>query len=103
MEEHVPLKWLLGSFPRSMVRFLIGREMADYLEIKPPNRLVTWLTDLFLPRAFASKHRLHPSRIWALLLERFKMRLQQGMILKYNDYKKVHFYIPPSLREDWGL
>ncbi|MBK8491877.1 MAG: DUF2236 domain-containing protein [Saprospirales bacterium] len=103
METHMPLKFLFGSVPAAMVRFLIGEEIAGYLGVNPPRNPVTWLTYRLLPRVFAHKDGLHPARLLGKLLEHFKMRLMRGLIRQYNDYKDVDFYIPPSLREDWDL
>ena len=35
--------------------------------------------------------------------EKFNLLLLQGIIHHFNDEKKVHFSIPPSLQKNWGL
>ncbi len=102
-ESTIPFHTMDGVV-EDLMRFLIGDEISNLLGI----------------REFKNKlaERLPGKLQWFFrLIERFFSRnpilrrvasvaaklLMQGFITTYNDGKKVYFFIPPSLRDDWKI
>lgn len=102
-ESTIPIHTMDGVV-EDLMRFLIGDEVSNLLGIrefknklaeKLPGRL-QWLFHL-IERFFSRNPIL---RRIASIASRLLMK---GFISTYNDGKKVYFFIPPSLRDDWNI
>ncbi|PWJ43147.1 oxygenase MpaB family protein [Sediminitomix flava] len=93
---------VLDFYPKLLMRHLIGDELADIVGIEAKDSL---LGSLIEKASFimidAIDDTMDHSEIISKLAQHFNKSLLQGMLLYFNDYKKVHFYIPPSLKENW--
>lgn len=95
---------LLDEVPAVLMRYFLGDPTADLLEIPQENDLLAKIFPRILKTVFKIEEGLeNRSAFYKDLSNRLSMGLLQGMLNYFDDYKGVHFYLPPSLRESWKL
>lgn len=90
--------------PVVLIRYLLGDEIADTVKLPPSNSFMDRLFQKFLGVIFKSKdelidHTLIAPKLYAILNKVFL----QGVLDYYNEYGKVHFYLPKSLKKSWRV
>lgn len=93
-----------GKTPEIMMHYLLGTRVANSLGLKIKLSLWELIVEWFLKHFF--KHRDNQYKHIPDIIkvgDRLKMLLLQGSVIHWNEHKKVNFYIPPSLREDWDV
>jgi hypothetical protein len=82
----------------------IGHDVAGYLGLEHQHNikgmLIMKLSHLFCS---AINEMEEHSRIVQEVVSVFNQKLLQGYLNLYNEGKNQHFYIPPSLKQDWKL
>ena len=98
--DRILLDSLCDHFPPFMMRYLLGDEMADMLAVKTSNSVLLNGLHRLMVKCLSIMERftLH-SFLLRKLTTRFSDQLLQSLVYVYNDYKKVYFFIPPSLRQ----
>jgi uncharacterized protein (DUF2236 family) len=101
--EHVVPGMLFDPVPAHLIRYLVGDEVADMLDVPSLNALqrvvlaagakLEHLVDLPL-RHFHEMDRL---------FEVFNHKVLEGLLLVTRGDSRPPFRIPPSLRRSWGL
>jgi hypothetical protein len=103
VEAIIPLQHWKGIAPFAM-EFFLGKKYAKMLGIKASCfsfnelrfRLTLWLVKLL------SKEEQQSYLVQAIVTA-FGKALMQGLVLYFNEYKKVQFDVPPSLRGAWKM
>jgi hypothetical protein len=90
--------------PVVLIRYLLGDEIADTIKLPPSNSFMDRLFQKFLGVIFKSKdelidHTLIAPKLYAILNKVFL----QGVLDYYNEYGKIHFYLPKSLKKSWRV
>lgn len=93
---------LFDFYPSVLVRYLLGDEIADILEIKKypaglgkvMNKVAFFIFDKWTDLE-------DDSLLIRKLSQKFSIHLLQGMINYFNNDKQIEFQIPPSLRKNW--
>ncbi|MFY7998479.1 MAG: oxygenase MpaB family protein [Candidatus Kapaibacteriota bacterium] len=103
IEAIIPIKDWKGIAPYAM-EFFLGKKYAKMLGIKASwlswNHLRFALT-LWLIKCVSKEEQ--QSYLLQAIISSFGKVVMQGLVLYFNDYKKVQFDVPPSLRGAWGL
>ena len=95
---------LFKHTPEAIMRFLIGDEIAEILELNTANNLVSKIIPRLLGVAFHSIEETEKSNSFVLkIIEHVNLHLLQSMLNHFNEDKQIRFYIPPNLRGDWNL
>lgn len=95
---------LLNEVPAVLMRYFLGDPTADMLEIPKEDGLLAKIFPRILKTVFKIEEGLeNRSAFYKNLSGRLSIALLQGMLNYFDDYKGVHFYLPPSLRENWKL
>jgi hypothetical protein len=97
--------WRVLRFaPGLLLRYLNGQPLSRELGVRSLIQPVESIAQfgLRLPFAILSNVELilRQATRWS---RSFNLRLLQGLLLEWNDRKKVTFDIPPSLRDAWGM
>jgi hypothetical protein len=92
------------SMPVVLIRHLIGDEVADKFNLPPSDSLMDKLFEKFVGVVFKTKdelidHTVLAPKLYAVLNKVFL----RGVLSYYNEYGKVHFYLPKSLTKSWNL
>lgn len=103
MQEVIPGNVFHHS-PEILMRYLLGNQTADMLEIPPEEGL--WVK--VLPRIthfiFKTEEKWEKrSPLFRELADHLSMAMLNGLLHYFNEYKTIRFYIPPSLKENWKL
>lgn len=81
-----------------------GKDLAQLLGVQPAHslkgRLLLKVTRLLLGELDSLDNR---SKLVQQLSAHFNKEMLRGFMRYYNEGKQVHFYIPPSLQQDWRL
>lgn len=95
---------LFKHLPEIFVRHYCGDKIADQLNVKRygwfRREVLPRLIDLFMRDLVQAEQ---VDGFTSKLAMRLSRHLLQHTIDSYYHHKKVEFYIPPSLREAWGL
>ena len=103
MEQILPGN-LFDDAPAAIMRYLLGNETADILEIEQSDSLIARLTPRLLKVIFHDATELqNHSKAIKKIVSHINLKLLQGLLHHFNGDKAVHFYIPPSLQKDWKL
>lgn len=102
-EQVSPEGKLIGAV-HEMLRYMMGDPLSDLLgvpqadprvEEKLKKRLYEW-TGVY--ETFE-----HRSHLFSKVAEAFSKIMLQGMLNYMNHQKKIYFYIPESLQQDWAI
>ncbi len=105
------LKYILRSrffsgLPEALMFLLMGPRIAGFLNVRGfwHYRVVASLLNDLLGVVLPVTH-LVKSRLSMLnwLMRKLSHQVMQALITSWNDDKKVQFYIPPGLQENWNL
>jgi hypothetical protein len=103
VEAIIPINDWKGIAPYA-IKFFLGKPYAKMLGIKASwlswNQLRFSLT-LWLIKCVSKEEQR--SYLLQAIIGSFGKVVMQGLVLYFNDYKKVQFDVPPSLRRAWGL
>mgnify|MGYP000663399961 CR=1 FL=1 len=92
------------SIPPLLMRQFIGDTMADYLGIRRVSKLETWVVKHLFWYFFEDVDDVEKCSHWlGHLGRRASRKLLQSLVIEKNNYKKVDFFMPPSLRTNWNL
>ncbi|KFA91891.1 hypothetical protein Q664_18825 [Archangium violaceum Cb vi76] len=102
MAEHVTPGNLFDGMAASLIRHILGEEVADMLKVPPAD----WTRYLIGPLAMlgrASDELGDHSRVVARLAEVFGRKLVEGMVWMNRGAGRPPFRIPSKLRESWNV
>jgi hypothetical protein len=102
MAEHVTPGDLFDGIAASLMRHILGEEIADMLKVPPAD----WTRHLIGPLAMlsrASDELGDHSRVVARLSEVFGRKLVEGMVWMNRGAGRPPFRIPQTLRESWNV
>jgi hypothetical protein len=102
MAEHVTPGDLFDGLAASLMRHILGEEIAEMLKVPPAD----WTRHLIGPLALlgkASDGLGDRSRAVAKLAELFGRKLVEGMVWMNRGAGRPPFRIPQSLRESWNV
>jgi hypothetical protein len=102
MLEHQSPGTLFKGFPDTMIRHLVGDEVADMIGVKQEDwtsRLIGPVCDLF-GILETDKHR---SAILSKVAARFSIEFVESIAWLYRGGNRAAFRIPDTLREQWRL
>ncbi|HEX5749664.1 MAG TPA: oxygenase MpaB family protein [Archangium sp.] len=102
MAEHVTPGNLFDGMAASLIRHILGEEVADMLKVPPAD----WTRYLIGPLAMlgrASDELGDHSRVVARLSEVFGRKLVEGMVWMNRGAGRPPFRIPSTLRESWNV
>lgn len=103
MDSHFPLD-TMNAIPPFMVEKLCGPEVAEILQIKAKQGPTLRLMMEAMRFAGEITETLDRDSVVFRELTGFLGRtLLQSLVKTYNNEKQIHFYISPSLREDWSI
>lgn len=90
------------DIPEIIIRFLVKDDIADDLGLEKHNTLKSKLVPELLDELFLTMDKVeNASHFMKKLIEHMNLFLLQHMLTHFNENKKVRFYIPPNLRDDW--
>jgi len=100
--EHITPGTMFDFYPSVLVRYLVGDEVADVLQIKKYKGDEGRLLNRIAFAVFDKWDDLKDNHeIVRRLARKFNNKLLEGMLNYLNNDKQVQFYIPPSLRQNW--
>jgi hypothetical protein len=102
MAEHVTPGDLFDGMAASLIRHILGEEIADMLKVPPAD----WTRHLIGPMALlnkASDELGDHSRVVSKLAELFGRKLVEGMVWMNRGAGRPPFRIPSALRESWNV
>jgi mpaB/rubber oxygenase-like protein len=102
MAEHVTPGNLFDGMASSLIRHILGEEIADMLKVPPAD----WTRHLIGPLAMlgrASDELGDRSTVVARLAEVFGRKLVEGMVWMNRGAGRPPFRIPSTLRESWNV
>ncbi|MEQ9363849.1 MAG: oxygenase MpaB family protein [Leptospirales bacterium] len=103
MDSKFPLD-LMNAVPPYMVEKLCGPEVAAMLNVKAGKSVALKLMLEAMRFAGEVTEKLdRDSAIFREITAFLGHALLQELVNVFNEEKQIHFYIPPSLRNDWGL
>jgi hypothetical protein len=103
MSDMLPGK-IFKDMPEIIIRFLVGDKVANDLDLEDHKTLKSRLVPKLLDSVFLTIDEVeNSSHFMKKLIEHMNLFLLQSMLTHFNENKKVRFYIPPNLREDWKL
>lgn len=103
MQQIIPGN-LFDDAPETIIRYLIGDEMSDMLNIPKQEDLIGKMIPKLLGHIFDEMSEMEDRHLFIRkLITHFNHLMLQGMLNHFNDYKQVRFYIPPGLRTNWNL
>lgn len=103
IEEIIPLR-LFDWIPLALIRHFCGAEVSKRLNIYKRKNLFGRIgIHCFEALFFFSRKLIQFSGLSKWFIRRFNYRFLQTLLNHWNGHKKQYFYIPPSLKKDWGL
>lgn len=103
MERIIPGN-LFDGVPSMLIRNYVGDNTADMLGVKKDDSAISKIAPRLLTILFKVEEALeNHSKIFKEIGEKASLLLLQGMLNYFDDYKGVHFYIPPGLQKNWKL
>ncbi|MCH8902974.1 MAG: DUF2236 domain-containing protein, partial [Bacteroidetes bacterium] len=102
--EHMLPGNLFEHIPPALIRFFVGDRIAGFLALEEHHNLLEKIIPK-LPKETQKDiaETDDPAAIFGKLVSHINMFLLNSMNHYFNHYKGVHFYIPPSLKENWKL
>ena len=95
---------LFQHSPAILMRYLLGDETADLLEIPAEDGLWAEVLPRITREIFHAEQKWEKrSPLFRELSEHLSIAMLNGLLHYFNDYKTIRFYIPPSLQENWKL
>lgn len=95
---------VLRHFPSVMIPYLVGDKVADDLGVKKHSGFFYRILFHLMCITFREISFLEEkSKGFRRLAQKSSRHLLQKLVLEHNDYKKVRFSLPPSLKENWQL
>lgn len=102
--EHVTPGTLFDFYPKYLVRYLIGDELADIVGVETDHKIIgSMLNRLAFAVLDISDDIKDNVPALRKISQEFNMALLNGMLGYFDDVKGSSFYIPPSLRKDWKI
>ncbi len=104
IEEVIPGK-AMDQIPISLMRFFIGEEMADGLDVpKVESKVVKKMVPTIVKIINREMDDLYDDfSIFSIISTRFNSLFLEGMLKYFNDNRKVEFHLPTSLRGNWNV
>jgi len=102
LHEFMPGKH--GTTPEIMMHFFLGEEVSQAVGLKVRPSLWEWILEWLLKHIFKHKDKRYkhiPNIV--KLGDKLKMKFLQASVNHVNDGKQVDFFIPPGLKDDWGI
>jgi len=102
LHEFMPGKH--GKTPEIMMHFFLGEEVSQAVGLKVRPSLWEWILEWLLKHIFKHKDKRYkhiPNIV--KLGDKLKMKFLQASVNHVNDGKQVDFFIPPGLKDDWGI
>jgi hypothetical protein len=95
----------LKTTPQGLIQLFLGHEQAQLLGLTPNYGCLTWLIPEVLAAFFRTGERLEDrSPEWLRgLIDRLSHETMQAMFRFFDEYKNRRFYVPPALRQAWGI
>lgn len=103
MENVIPGN-LFDDTPNILFRYFLGDKTADLLEVEESHTLFARILPRLLKVVFQEEEKLENNHhFYKKLAGSVSLHLIQGLLHYFNDYKGIHFYLPPGLQENWEL
>jgi hypothetical protein len=87
----------------AMMRLMMGREISDLLDVPGVDQKKIDKLELRIKRIARFMEKVDHSLVFAMLLQFFTRILSNLMIRRMTRSKIINFYIPKSLKKDWGV
>ncbi|NOQ72903.1 MAG: DUF2236 domain-containing protein [Crocinitomix sp.] len=95
---------IFNDTPAILIRYFVGESTGDMLGIKEEKGVLSKVMPRLLRTVFREEENLeNNSHIYHKIASKVSLAMLQGMLNHFNEYKGVHFYIPPGLQENWKL
>jgi hypothetical protein len=95
---------LFKHSPAILMRYLLGNQTADLLEIPPEDSLWAKVLPRITSKIFHAEEKWEKRLpFFRELADHLSMSMLNGLLQYFNEYKTIRFYIPPSLQENWKL
>lgn len=89
--------------PEFLIRYLIGKRLADILAVKPEN-FFGYITLFFFKVTFGLFALVErPFGFIRKITARLSRKIIQAMVTDKNHNKPINFWVPPSLKDDWKI
>ncbi len=95
---------VFNDAPAVLIRYFVGGPTGDMLGLKKEDGLLSKILPRLLRTVFKAEESLeNRNKIYQQIASKVALAMLQGMLNHFNEYKGVHFYIPPGLQENWKL
>lgn len=95
---------VFDDYPHFMVQFFCGDAIASDLNVKIQHKPLWVVLTGFLHLINEHYDKIEESSaLLRRLSGKVSRKLLQSLINQHNDYKKIDFFIPPSLQENWKI
>lgn len=95
---------VFNHFPGHLMHFLVGDKTAETVDIGDhPDTLSKIALRVFQMVNQVQETMEEHSGMVRAVSRYFEKHLLNRILRYFNERKNIHFYIPPSLREDWGV
>lgn len=103
MEDLMPGNVFNGT-PSILIRYFVGDKTADMLSVHKEEGLLPVVLPRLLKLVFHLEEKLEQnSKLYREIAGHVSIKVLQGLINHFDEYKGVHFYLPPDLKENWRL
>ncbi|SDM08138.1 hypothetical protein SAMN05421823_110104 [Catalinimonas alkaloidigena] len=93
---------LSGVF-HEMLYFMMGKRLASLLGVQTDPSQETQVRRRVLALVGDVERLVHSSRLMEVLAEEMSKLLLHGMLHHMNHHQPIRFYLPESLKKDWGF
>lgn len=95
---------IFDDTPAILMRYFVGDSTADMLGIAKSEGLLAKILPRLLKFIFGLEEKIeNHHELYREIASHVSLAMIQGMLRHFNDYKGIHFYLPPSLQENWKL
>ena len=103
MNSKFPVDFL-NAIPPFMITRLCGKKIAEMLQVDTHGNIFLRLMLVAMRFVGELTEKLdQESRLFRNVTSFLSHAFLQELVKIYNDEKQIYFYIPPSLRNDWGM
>lgn len=102
--NHITPGHIFNAFPGHLMHYLVGDTVASHIGLDDHGGRIDHIA-LKVFKFF--DHVVESLGEHSALIRKvsgfFEKKLLEAIFRHYNERKQIHFFIPPSLKEDWGL
>ena len=103
MEDNMPGNLFKGT-PEALIQFFVGEETAKMLGLHDHESKLAKIMPRIVKFVFDLDTKLESnSLLFRKISKEVSFKMLQGLLYHFNESKQIHFYIPPSLRENWKI